>query len=88
MLRYFADRRMRARGYGVKIEQGERDAPDPAREQRRSEALAALSAIMEEQAREGKPPVFAENAQKPVAVPKQSDAHRRQLAGPPAPERW
>jgi hypothetical protein len=88
MLRHFADRRMRARGYGPKIEQEERHGADPVLEERRRQAIAALSAIIEERAREGKPPIFAHPKPAVLMTAPQVDKRRAALAGPSAPERW
>lgn len=88
MLRFFADRRMRGRGYGPKSEENDKRDADPAAEEKRRVAFATMMNIIEERVKRGEPPIFAENTHPTIALPKQSNTSRRVLAGPPPPERW
>jgi Bacterial regulatory protein, Fis family len=56
--RWWADRRMRHRGYGPRIDTLEVTPPDPDAEAKRMKAVAFFSRVIEERARLGLPSIF------------------------------
>ena len=68
------------------------DDPPPAHaaeaEQKRRAAFATMMALIEERAREGKPPIFAHPQPKPLTTSMPLSRPRVVQSNPPAPQRW
>jgi hypothetical protein len=62
MLRFYADRKLKDRGYGLKLDFRDETPVDPLAEQRRAEAMRIVGAMIEQRARLGLPPLFARPA--------------------------
>jgi len=56
--RWWADRKMRHRGYGPRVETQDITPPDPDAEDKRRRAVAFFSKVIEERARLGLPSIF------------------------------
>lgn len=68
MLRFYADRKLRDRGYGLKFDFKDNTPIDPLAEQKRAEAMKLVGAMIEERARLGLPPLFAKAGPAPVTI--------------------